>query len=104
MELTTSELQVQVCADTGASTYSFVCPVCALMVNKAAAEPIIETLLDAGVRLVAWDLPAELSEVKVGRPINHDDLLAFHTALDVDGWVDELASTPVEPTSDRTRP
>jgi hypothetical protein len=39
-----------------------------------------------------WNLPAELWEPKVGPAITHDDLLAFHVALEGDLWRDELAA------------
>ncbi len=46
----------------------------------------------AGSRVVAWSLPAELSEPKIGPPICHDDLLEFHLALERDAWEQELAA------------
>jgi len=81
IEVTSSELQVLICLDTGDSTYSFLCPSCRLIVNKPA-EQHVGRLVSAGVRVVNWDLPAELSEPKSGPAITYDDLLAFHFELE----------------------
>jgi hypothetical protein len=90
VELTTREVQVQVCTATEEGTYSFVCPSCRLIVNKAAEPRVIELLVSAGVRVVNWDLPAELSEAKSGPPITYDDLLAFHFELSTEGWLEQV--------------
>jgi len=42
------------------------------------------------VRVVNWDLPAELSEPKSGPAITYDDLLAFHFELDSDDWLEQV--------------
>ena len=92
VELSVGGVQVQVCVTTSQSTYSFVCPACGLIVNKEANDAVVESLTKAGSRLVAWSLPAELDEPKVGPKINHDDLLEFHLALEAGCWEQELAS------------
>lgn len=91
IELTVEQVQVQVCVSTGASTYSFLCPLCAFIVNKEANDSVVESLTSAGSRLVAWTLPAELAEPKSGPRITHDDLLEFHLALEGGDWRKELA-------------
>lgn len=88
--MSVGNVQVQLCVTTTASTYSFLCPTCRIMVNKEANDPIVESLTKAGAKLVAWSLPAELREPKLGPPICHDDLLEFHLALEGDGWREEL--------------
>ena len=90
VELTTREVQVQVCSATEEGTYSFMCPSCRLIVNKPAEARVIELLVSAGVRVVSWDLPAELSEPKAGPPITYDDLLAFHFELSNEGWLEQV--------------
>ncbi|MGO9661098.1 MAG: hypothetical protein ACLQVK_25180 [Acidimicrobiales bacterium] len=90
VELTTREVQVQVCSATDEGTYSFLCPGCRLIVNKGAEQRVVELLVSAGVRVVSWDLPAELSEPKCGPPISYDDLLAFHFELDSEGWLEHV--------------
>jgi hypothetical protein len=93
VELTTREVKVQVCKATEEGTYSFVCPACRLIVNKPAEERVIQLLIAAGVAVVNWDMPAELYEPKSGAPITHDDLLAFHFALESDDWLDKAISS-----------
>ena len=90
VELTTREVQVQMCSATEEGTYSFLCPACRLIVNKPAEQRVVELLVSAGVRVVSWDLPAELSEAKYGPVISYDDLLAFHFELDSEDWLDHV--------------
>jgi hypothetical protein len=63
-----------------------------LIVNKEATDVMVESLTMAGSRLLAWSLPAELNEPKMGPPICFDDLLEFHLALEGDAWKRELAA------------
>ncbi|HET9692643.1 MAG TPA: hypothetical protein VFP61_15960 [Acidimicrobiales bacterium] len=97
VEMSIRQVRVEVCRTTEVSTYSFQCPGCRMRVSKPAAPHVVDTLVAAGVRPVAWDLPAELSEVKIGPPISHDDVLAFHFALADDAgvaaWLDASRST-----------
>jgi hypothetical protein len=60
------------------------------MVNKPAEQRVIELLVSAGVRVISWDLPAELSEPKSGPPISYDDLLAFHFELAGEDWFEHV--------------
>ncbi|HET9060654.1 MAG TPA: hypothetical protein VFN61_12090 [Acidimicrobiales bacterium] len=90
VELTTREVQVQVCSATDEGTYSFLCPNCRLIVNKPAEQRVVELLVSAGVKVVNWDLPAELSEPKCGPSITYDDLLAFHFELESDNWFEHV--------------
>jgi hypothetical protein len=80
-----------VCDTTAVAAYSFRCPLCALIVNKLADDRVVEALTGAGIRVLHWSLPPELDEPKLGPVITHDDLLAFHLALEGDHWRDELA-------------
>ena len=68
------------------------CPDCDM--TAEGAEPrTIDLLVASGVQLDTWSLPAELGEIKNGRPINHDDLLEFHDKLhDSGSWNDALSS------------
>ncbi len=90
VELTSRDVTVRVCRDDNSGTYSFACPQCGLVAVKAAEPRIVELLVTSGVRLVTWSLPAELAETHTGDPIDHDDLLDFHTLLESDGWMDTL--------------
>lgn len=90
VEFTSRDVTVRVCRDDDAGTYTFTCPGCRERVTKDAEPRIVELLVASGVELVTWSLPAELHEVKVGDPIDHDDLLDFHTLLETDGWMETL--------------
>ncbi|MHB1930380.1 MAG: hypothetical protein ACYCUG_13365 [Acidimicrobiales bacterium] len=88
VETTTRAVQVLRCSATGSASYAFVCPACRLRVAKEATEHVVRLLVDAGVPVVHWDLPAELDEPKYGLPVTHDDLLAFHFSLQEAGWLE----------------
>ena len=90
VELTTRDLQVQVCSDTNQGSYSFRCPTCLLAVSKHAEPRIIDLLVSSGVRMHLWRLPAELNEPKEGRPFSWDDVLEFHDLLEGPDWFDQL--------------
>lgn len=94
VEVTIADVQIQVCVSTSEATYSLICPTCHLIVNKEANDRVLEVLSDAGARLVVWNLPAELDEVKNGPVITHNDLLAFHMALQDDDWAGQLFAPP----------
>jgi hypothetical protein len=86
--MTTQDVQVQVDTSSATNSYSFLCPRCRLLVNKVATDRIMEILVGAGVRVIAWTRPAELDEIKLGPPITHDELLGFHCSLDEPGWLE----------------
>lgn len=90
VEVTSRDVTVRVCRDDSSGSYTFACPDCHGIVVKAAEPRIVELLVASGVRLVTWSLPSELSEAKVGDPIDHDDLLDFHALLETDGWMETL--------------
>ena len=90
VEFGTAQVRVLLCRTTGDATYAFQCPVCRLMVSKPAEPPVVDLLASAGVHVVTWDMPPELRENKVGPPITHDDLLAFHDDIQNEGWLDQL--------------
>ncbi|MEM9200096.1 MAG: hypothetical protein AAGC53_00470 [Actinomycetota bacterium] len=64
-----------------------------MTVVKGAEPRTIDLLVASGVHMDTWSLPAELAEIKNGRPINHDDLLEFHDKLhDSSSWDDALSA------------
>ncbi len=89
VELTTADVQVRICDDTNAGTYSFRCPHCRMTVVKSAETRTIDLLVASGVSFSTWRLPAELSEPRIGEPISHDDLLDFHHLLENDNAFEE---------------
>jgi hypothetical protein len=94
VEFESNQVHIQHCVSTGVSGYSFQCPTCQVLVSKDAAERVVAALTAVGVPVWRWSLPAELSEPKMGPPINHDDLLTFHLALEGGDWQSELAGLP----------
>ena len=92
VELTVPDVTVRVCTNDNSGAYSFRCPDCSMAVAKPAESRIVELLVQSGVRLLTWRLPAELFERRDGAPIDHDDLLDFHQLLQDDGWFDQLSS------------
>lgn len=88
VETTTRAVQVLRCSTTGSTSYAFVCPACRLRVAKDASEHVVRLLVEAGVAVVTWEMPAELDEVRRGDPVTHDDLLGFHFALQEPGWLE----------------
>jgi len=91
VELTTADVRVRLCADDSRGEYSFRCPDCAMTVVKGAEPRTIDLLIASGVQVDTWTLPAELNEIKNGRPISHDDLLDFHDKLhDSTSWNEAL--------------
>jgi hypothetical protein len=94
VEFGSDKVRIQVCLSTAQAAYSFQCPTCQLLVSKDAADRVVAALQSVGVPVSVWTLPAELAEPKLGPPITHDDLLAFHLALEGDGWQRELAGLP----------
>lgn len=93
VELTVEDVTVLVCADDNQGSYAFRCPECLLAVSKGAEPRIVDLLVSSGVRMTVWHLPAELSEVHLGDPISHDDLLDFHLLLERGNWFDQLSET-----------
>jgi hypothetical protein len=92
VELTTHDLHVRVCTEGDHSTYVFTCPSCNMSVVKPAEQRIVELLIASGVRLTRWSPPAELLEPRAGAPIDHDDLIDFHSLLRRDDWFEGLAA------------
>lgn len=92
MELTTADVRVRVCINDNRSEYRFRCPTCTMTVVKSAEPRTIDLLVASGVAMDTWSLPAELDEMKNGKPITHDDLLEFHDQLhDTSSWNQALA-------------
>lgn len=92
VELTTADVSVRVCNHDNSGTYHFRCPICYMTVVKPAEPRVVDLLIASGVALCRWDLPAELSEVRTGPVISHDDLLDFHALLDSnEAWMDAVA-------------
>ena len=85
VELTTADVHVRVCTTDNQGTYSFRCPMCMMTVVKTAEPRTVDLLVASGVSYSTWSPPLELSEPRgFGEPINHDELLDFHSFLQDD--------------------
>ena len=93
VELTSRDVVVRVCSVDNSGSYAFRCPACRMAVSKQADHKIVDLLVSSGVRLSVWHLPAELAEQHDGDPINYDDLLEFHYAIQQQGWFERLVSS-----------
>lgn len=96
VELTTDQVRVVLCSTNNQGSYTFQCPSCLLVVNKAAQSRVVDILLASGVALAIWRMPAELDEPRTGPPISHDDLLAFHFDLERSDCMTELTGSGVQ--------
>jgi hypothetical protein len=87
VDLTPKDVRLEIGGSGGAdSTYGFTCPTCRDFVRKPADERVVRLLLSGGVTPSLQKTPAEALERKDGPPINHDDLLEFHEALQRDDF------------------
>ena len=92
VELTIGQVRVSVCSTNNQGSYSFRCPSCQVVVDKVAQSRVIDILVASGVALAVWSMPLELTETHAGPPISHDDLLAFHFALESGDGMAELTA------------
>ena len=93
VELTTDDVRLRVCTDTSDRRYVFECPSCLTPRSAAIDEAGAELLVQAGVVLIWWKLPEELSEARTGPELTHDDLLAFHNSLADDASISAALDT-----------
>ena len=77
------DVTVRCCDETMAFAYRFHCLGCGMSTVKDADDSAVARLLQGGARTESWHLPLEMYE-HAGRaaPINNDDLLDFHDAMD----------------------
>lgn len=80
--LTTADVVVRICTDTGEGEYRFKCPKCNKLVVKNASPPILNLLEESGVKKEEWQLPQELFELREGPVITLDDIIDFHEELE----------------------
>jgi hypothetical protein len=83
-----NQCQLRRCDDDGAHSLAYRCMRCRRcdVVGHLHANEIVE-LLDAGLVVVPWHLPAEVHEAHfTGGALTLDDLLDFHLLLEHDEW------------------
>jgi len=77
VELTTSDLRLELVADTGTGNYYFTCPFCEDVQHRPANDRVVSILLATGVEYRV--LPSE-------EPISEAEIQAFADALADDDW------------------
>lgn len=85
------------CMDDGRMAVAYRCPRCGRRdaIDLTGQPDRVPALLDAGVRLRVWHLPAELSEPRPGGPpFQAEDVLDWHLRMEDPDWLDELLGTP----------
>ena len=87
VELTASDVSVMVGQDSGASTYSFRCPLCESVVVKECPAHTVDLLVSAGVVYCAHTPLFEPVPDPTAPVFTHDDLLEFHAFLGNDARV-----------------
>ncbi|MHB8671878.1 MAG: hypothetical protein ACYDAD_15180 [Acidimicrobiales bacterium] len=97
VELTTAQIRVRICAETGGGAYCFECPACRLPVAVEAERPILDLLMTAGVPAEVWSLPEELWEKRDGANLTPDDILDLHLLLADDEAFTAGLATPAAP-------
>ena len=80
------------CDDDGVHSLAYRCRGCGHCDVVVSLHPNeIAELVDAGLTVVPWRLPAEMNEPRyVGGSLTLDDLLDFHLLLRRDRWYDAL--------------
>lgn len=101
VELTTADIRVLLCCTTNESSYAFQCPSCRVAVAKHAEPRVVDVLLESGVTLSVWRMPAELDEPHAGEPVSYDDLLEFHFELRRPGFLEQAVAAESAGVPDR---
>ena len=83
IELTTSDIGLELAAGDSTGNYRFSCPECGAVQRKPASHRVVSILLATGVD---YEILPTLGE------ITEDEIAAFARALDEDGWYSELPS------------
>jgi hypothetical protein len=84
VELTTSDIGLELAAEGSTGNYRFGCPFCGLVQRRPANHRVVSILLATGV---------EYEIVSASGPITEDEIAAFSKALDEDGWFSEIAAS-----------
>ncbi len=90
VELRSRDVRVRTCAETGAGSYMFRCPICRMIEVKSADDQVVDVLVSAGINLEMWHLPVERCDDRTRPAINHDDALDFHDLLASPDWLNAL--------------
>lgn len=83
VELTTSDIGLELRPAATAGTYRFECPFCTMVQRRPANSRVVSILLATGV---------EYEIVDDTGPITEDEIDAFAAALEQDGWYTQITS------------
>ena len=84
VELTTTDIGLELTAEGGTGQYRFECPYCGGVQRRPANHRVGSIWLATGVAYAI---------VPTAGPITEDEIEAFARALDEDDWFSELAAT-----------
>lgn len=77
-----ADVTIAVCLDADVPcTARMECPTCGELYVRTVARPVEPCLVERGVRVVVWSMPAELAEPHEGPALTPADLIAFHEQL-----------------------
>ncbi len=85
VELSPSDLHLDLAVDHGSGTYSFTCPYCGNVEHRPASHRVVSILLATGV---AYEVAAT-----TGDRITDDEIEAFRLALDQPDWFSHLGAS-----------
>ncbi|MFQ5554569.1 MAG: hypothetical protein ACE5GC_04265 [Acidimicrobiia bacterium] len=83
VELTTSDICLELVAHGSTGSYRFECPFCGVVQRRPANDRVVSILLATGVTYEV---------VSTAGPITEQEIEVFAGALDQDGWFAELVS------------
>ena len=84
IDVPAAQVTIRSCAETGTNTYRFRCPLCSSWIVREADLSAVALLSRAGALFEGWHGPLEMNEHPDPSvaPINYDDLIDFHEALE----------------------
>ena len=84
VELTTSDIALELAGSGDEGTYRFTCPTCSSLQRRPASQRVVTILLATGVAY----------EVTVGAtPITEDEIDRFVSMLETDDWIGRLVAS-----------
>jgi len=84
VELTTSDIALELTSESSTGTYRFECPFCGVVQRRPANHRVVSILLATGVH---YEI------VPIGHPITENEINGFVRALDEEDWFSELATS-----------
>ena len=82
VELTTTDIRLELGAESGVGNYRFDCPFCGAVQRRPANERVVSILMATGV---------EYEIIALDSPITEDEISEFVDALEQENWISKLA-------------